>query len=123
MKPLVGERIFVYGTLRPECRAYDLLKGRTTLIGSGTLQGAELYNLGSFPGLKISDDPTKVVHGVILEINDDKLPDRLDQYEGYPVLYDRQVVETSHGPAWVYVFNRDVDVHKRIESGDWLKLG
>lgn len=117
----LGSNIFVYGTLRPGNRAYDFLIGKTRLlVEETTLSGAELYDLVGFPGLKLVKSQTKIVVGDVLEITNDKLPDRLDQYEGYPRLYQRKEVFLNCGlPAWVYVFNYNITTEKLIPSGDW----
>ncbi len=120
-----GELIFVYGTLRPGCHAYDFLEGRTNLIGEARIPGAELYNLGAYPGVKLSEDQDKTVTGNILEITDDHLWERLDAYEGYPRLYDRKIVQTTTGQnCWVYVYNHgDIETRgKLIPSGDWFDV-
>lgn len=118
-----GDRLFVYGTLRPSGSNSRALEGRAQHLGTTRIAG-RLYGLGWFPGIKLvgSGDPapTDMVEGDLFEITDDGLPSSLDSYEGYPSLYDRQVVPTEDGrDAWVYTYNGDVSEDRRIESGVW----
>ena len=117
-KPQKGDSVFVYGTLRPGCHAFRLFEGKGELLGQTTLGGAAIFSLGGFPGLKFEDGSTVI--GNLVRVDDESLFARLDQYEGYPHLYDRRKVETTDGPAWVYVFNGKVREEHRIVSGDWL---
>lgn len=119
----VGDRIAVYGTLRPNGGNGKLMKSGATHIGQDRISG-ELYALGWFPGVKkvteefISEGPTVVVD--LFEITDDRLPDELDCYEGYPSLYDRKQVITEKGErAWVYTYNGKVSEESLIPSGNW----
>ena len=120
-EPKVGDLVFVYGTLRPGCRAYYMLEGRTELIGRSTVGNAALYSLGAFPGLKLDENST--VTGALLKVTDESVFARLDQYEGYPHFYDRKLLDTPEGPAWTYVFQGDVKDEDKIMSGDWLNRG
>lgn len=49
----------------------------------------------------------------------------LDELEGYvperpkTSLYVRQTMDTRHGPAWVYIYNRPVKTIQRLSSGSW----
>lgn len=114
----LGSKICVYGSLRPGAYAYHIMRGSSRHIGEVTIPNAAIYSLGGFPGLK-QKEGCQVV-GDLLEITDASLPARLDQYEGYPDFYTRQVIETSEGPAWVYLFNGEVSEDQFVQSGDWL---
>lgn len=118
-----GDRLFVYGTLRPRASNYRLLDGRANHLGTVRIP-ARLYNLGWFPGIKLASlgdpDPAETVEGDVFEIVDPSLPSDLDNYEGYPDLYDRQLVPTDDGgSAWVYVYNGRVSEDSRITTGVW----
>ena len=83
--------LFVYGTLMPHATtAYgrDMrarLGREARLMGAATVC-ARLYDLGQYPGLVPSTDPSDVVHGVVLRLTDSEasLP-WLDAYEGVTV--------------------------------------
>lgn len=128
-----GSLLFVYGTLRQgECadlsRVEDCL-----LVGEDAING-KLYDLGWYPGVK-SDNPhagTKTdpfhfdpglpsVRGDVFQINSDALVQHLDDYEGYPTLYDRIETMTAGGRVvWVYTYNNEPSEDRRIISGDWI---
>jgi gamma-glutamylcyclotransferase (GGCT)/AIG2-like uncharacterized protein YtfP len=56
----------------------------------------------------------------VFEITDEALPGRLDNYEGYPSLYNRERVPTEDGQeVWVYTYNHPVSEESRIETGRW----
>ena len=116
--PKEGDNLFLYGTLRTGQRAFYKLEGKVDYLGLTTLSGASLYHLGGFPGLKLEDNGT--IRGELFRVTDKTLFQTLDKYEGYPYLYDRQYLETTDGPAWVYVFNGEVKPETKIVSGDWF---
>lgn len=117
MKHLVA----VYGTLKRGCTNSRLLEG-ATFLGEDSLTGLTLYNLGPYPGAL-----AKPSEGVLVEVyavNDQILQD-LDVLEDFfPTapnrsLYLRKKMGTRHGCAWVYIYNRPVEHHRRIYSGAW----
>lgn len=120
-KPVVGDLLFTYGTLRPGCHAFGLFEGKAELVGLTTLPGHSIYSTGGFPGMKV--DETGTVIGNLMKVTDASVFSRLDQYEGYPSLFDRKVVETVDGPAWAYTFQHPVREEQKIVSGDWLNRG
>ena len=113
----VHDKIFVYGTLKRDCHANHFLQNRAEFISEDRIEGS-LYNLGAFPGYK--SEGSYLVSGEVYEITDENLPDMLDNYEGYPSLYDRVKVRTEKGyTVWVYVLNQQVQQHCLIEEGVW----
>jgi len=85
------------------------------------LDGADLFDLGSFPA---AIPGSGRVVGTILEI-DEAAFEVLDPLEGHPELYHRELVRanTQDGPleAWIYWAPEDLALEGvRIESGDWL---
>lgn len=124
----VGDLIFVYGTLR-KGQVNDLSSWRggaaTRFVGESTICG-DLYDCGWYPGVKnpmdFGLDEENVVHGEVFEIVGEDVPERLDDYEGYPSLYDRvKVVDIDQRLVWVYTFRPDVDPEALIKGGDWLE--
>jgi gamma-glutamylcyclotransferase (GGCT)/AIG2-like uncharacterized protein YtfP len=124
----VGSLLFVYGTLRKGERA-DLSKHEkdfgVTYLGVDIIN-AELYDLGSYPGVKeprlgAFDVEDARVHGDVFRIEDESIITLLDHYEGYPDLYNRTTAETMDGrTVWVYTYNGEVEANRRIVSGDWV---
>lgn len=116
--------VFVYGTLRRGHGPHDVFLSEAKFVGEDTLTG-ELYDMGSYPGLKLYEPGTGGgrVHGEVYEVSPSTLP-RLDNYEGYPYLYDRKEVMTEGGRrVLVYTYNdeEDMDESNLIHSGDWEK--
>lgn len=123
-----GDRLFVYGTLRPGERM-DLSNER---IGGGIVKhegrsriNGAIYNLGSYPGAAVEggsfDPKDKSIIGDVFEIIDERAVAFLDTYEGYPYLYDRKETETEDGlTVWVYTYNNELP-EQPIKSGDWQK--
>ena len=119
--------LFAYGTLRPT--AGRSIRGLED-AGVAQLKGAQLFNLGWFPGLAIVPDSTAVVTGTLMLIDPDHYDQVLadcDAYEGChnnsaDSLYHRiKVVTTTGVETWVYTYNGDMSKRPLIESGDWFK--
>jgi gamma-glutamylcyclotransferase (GGCT)/AIG2-like uncharacterized protein YtfP len=126
--------LFVYGTLR---RLYGherhaLLERNATFAGEGTVQG-QLFNLGNYPGLVLSQDPLDRVLGEVYHIDPFHFAEtmrELDDYEGLALAnpeYRREIVcvrmaDRSAIEAWAYILNRDPRVYARIVSGDYLRF-
>lgn len=102
-------QVLVYGTLRPFTN--------TNIV---RIPG-HLYDLGSFPGLKLDNSSKTMVTCEVIEVNDNEL-ERLDLYEGYrPTdpdnsLYIRRQLDWG---AYVYEYNGYVSEDTLVDSGDW----
>jgi gamma-glutamylcyclotransferase (GGCT)/AIG2-like uncharacterized protein YtfP len=128
----VGDNILVYGTLKAGCGANSFMQGRSEFVGDDRING-ELYDLGAYPGFKmvgkseVPGEPVPFHHdgpfvsGEVYRITDEQLPKMLDNYEGYPHLYDRRRMKTESGETvWVYTYaNGNYIDYPRIESGSW----
>lgn len=123
------EFLFVYGTLmqRVSNKMSAFLKLHSTFSSDGYFHG-KLYDLGEYPGAIISTNREEKVFGQVFELHQtEEVFPVLDAYEGVEEgLYLRRKVEvtTVAGQiihAWVYVYNQPVELHKFIESGDYMK--
>ena len=126
--------IFVYGLLRRGMSAgLDawLGRGRATYLAEATLPG-HLYDLGEYPGLVRAPNRSggARVRGELWRVDDPNVWPVIDDFEGigpdYPVptLYRRVLAQaqTAEGEAvtcWVYLYNRSVEAHPHVLSGDW----
>lgn len=112
-------RVFVYGSLKRQQANHHWLDG-ARFVGRARLRGAQLYSLGAYPMAVLRDHTSHVIHGEVFEVDAAGL-DRLDQLEGYPGYYDRQVLALSDGTsAWVYLGNDDhVKGCSLVAFGDW----
>jgi gamma-glutamylcyclotransferase (GGCT)/AIG2-like uncharacterized protein YtfP len=112
----VSALVFVYGTLRSGHSNHRLLSG-CRLIGPHTT--APLYtmlNLGAYPGV-VTDGRNAIV-GEVYAVSPRRLV-QLDRLEGYPRLYDRRLIPTTYGPAWMYLYLQPHRHFGRVPSGDW----
>lgn len=102
--------LYAYGTLRT---------GRTDNLTS--IKG-KLYDLGSFPGLRLSSpDCTSTV--IIERIVTEKPIDIFDMYEGYNPNDPASSFYLRHRfqDGWIYEFNDRLLDSPAIEHGCWLK--
>lgn len=130
-----GVYLFVYGTLRKSLPSpmSMLLAQEANFIAEGYLQ-AKLYDLGSYPGAVLSNDPINLVRGdVYLLPNAQALFERLDDYEECthhyvpPHEYRRVLAEVTVSlevklSAWTYLYNRTTDNLLCIDSGDYVQF-
>jgi len=114
-------RVAVYGTLKHDHRNHHWLNG-ADMLGQDRLTGITLYDLGPYPGAKLT--PSTGVTVEVYAINAEQLA-RLDELEDYlhnsPVkgMYDRRVLATQYGDAWCYIYNPPVEATSQIKSGEW----
>ena len=122
--------LFVYGTLRrpvggPEADTHyhDHLSGLIASATTGSLEGAELHDFGSYPGVLPGEG---VVAGEVFEISEETLV-VTDQIEGHPNFYTRRIERVCCGAgreevdAWVYWAPLELrTAGSRIRSGDWF---
>lgn len=113
--------VAVYGTLKRGYSNHHVLD-KACYIGQDTLTRLSLYDLGPYPGAL--PRPSDGVRVEVYAVNDSLLA-MLDELEGYDPraekasLYLRKRMQTSHGLAWVYLYNRPVRSRQRIDSGNW----
>jgi gamma-glutamylcyclotransferase (GGCT)/AIG2-like uncharacterized protein YtfP len=129
-----SRHLFVYGTLMRAAggalgkaeRGRLLRESRH--LGVAAMHGAELFDLGHYPGLSDSGERGNVVHGEVIELFDAaRTFVWLDDYEGLgpQAEYVRElrrvlVVGERELDAWVYLLRRAGDPGKRIRSGRWV---
>lgn len=123
------QHVFVYGTLmRGEPRWPQLEPWSSSPVQQGMITG-RLYNLGSFPGLRLDEIGT--VHGEVHRCdNIEKALGILDQVEGHNAGFLREglyvrvpvSVRTSEGTvwAWTYVINEAPHPSTRLQDGRWI---
>lgn len=140
--------IFIYGTLRKTQLRNESMKAGNLVQSFDAALIGEIYNLGSYPGLKpmrsSSQIEESIVYGELYEYSGslhDILTD-LDHIEGYygadedSNLYNRMVAKiykdvSNDGKqtdlssretlwAWTYVYNKPVKSETLIKTGDWI---
>jgi gamma-glutamylcyclotransferase (GGCT)/AIG2-like uncharacterized protein YtfP len=111
-------RVFVYGTLLRGEVNHHLLRTARFLGPHRTEPRFTLLVLGAYPGLV--DGGETAVFGEVYGVDAAGLR-RLDQLEDYPRLYDRRVIATPHGRAWVYLYRGPRRDRMRLADGDWRR--
>lgn len=108
-------RIFVYGSLRRK-QGNSHWMTNAQWLGDHTQKDYCLYNVGHYPGAV----PGKgSIFGEVYRIDSSTLGE-LDALRTKGGEYSRQLIQTAHGSAWMYVYQRPVEGLTLIESGDWL---
>ncbi len=110
--------VLVYGSLKRGFANHHWLAGAEPL-GPATMAGLALHDLGPFP-MAVPDRDGALLHGELYGV-DAPLLTRLDQLEGVPRLYRRQLHPlVGAGAAWIYLGRPSQVRHApRIEGGDW----
>lgn len=121
----VTSRLFVYGTLRRECRhsRYGLLGTKAAFVARARMRG-RLVDLGEYPGLVSARNSDDWVRGEVYALHDPaRTLARLDAYEGSA--FRRTCAEAVQDcgrkiRAWVYVYEGTIRRGRMIASGDYL---
>ena len=120
-------KVFVYGTLKVGGRFSKRFDPVRTSVKIGSIKGT-LYDLGSFPGVKLnsSDEVVGEIHTYTQAEDVEKSLDRIEGYfgENHPHnLYNKKEVEvtTAEGAeiCKVYEFAKDVEKFTKIKEGVW----
>jgi gamma-glutamylcyclotransferase (GGCT)/AIG2-like uncharacterized protein YtfP len=116
-----ASRVAVYGTLKAGLHNHHLLEG-AKYLGPDRLSAITLYDLGPFPGALLM--PSAGAYVEVYLIDAEQL-NRLDYLEGYQPkspssgLYNRTIISTHYGGAWVYLYNDSACHHQIVSSGNW----
>lgn len=124
-------RLFVYGILKRD-KELDLRKEGAKFLGEASINGANLYRIGSGVGLRLVEDPTRVAHGEVFQIDRASMWHWLDQIEANGFCYTRKIVrvecpgnggkefdfQDGYMNAWVYEHTYpDFRYNNLIENG------
>jgi gamma-glutamylcyclotransferase (GGCT)/AIG2-like uncharacterized protein YtfP len=114
--PQERQLVFVYGTLKRGEKNHHWLEG-ASWQGEAELSGVLLHDLGPFPMAVIG---VGTAIGEVYAVEERGLA-RLDELEGYPRLYDRQLLSLNDGrQAWVYLGRpRQVRHAPLVVGGSW----
>lgn len=132
--------LFVYGSLLSGARGVMGAAQRARLraegkkLGAATLCG-RLIDLGSYPGVVLSQDANEVVHGEVYRLRSfQRSLAWLDVYEGLSQpssasgIYRRRLVRVDVGDtlqtleAWAYVLTSQKGEMRSIRHGRWLDV-
>lgn len=112
--------VFVYGTLLSGESNHRLLSRSAPAGAARTAARYELADLGGYPAM-IAGGATAVC-GELWEVDDDTLS-RLDELEGHPGFYERQMVQLDDGRSALAYLPQPEQTRgcPRIASGDWRR--
>lgn len=112
--------VFVYGTLRQGCSNHFFLEGKSGVkfLGEAVLEGYEMYQIGSYPG--IIPSRSGKISGEVYAVDSLTLKE-LDDLEDEGVEYKREMVkvrmrEGSEMRAYVYIWQLGVQGKKKISK-------
>lgn len=115
--------VAVYGTLRQNEGNHPVLHG-AEFLGEEQVPGFGMVNLGFYPAVYLSDDADKTISVEVYKPVNDDMKRRLDGLEGYReggTFYDRMLIDTEHGKAWIYFMDQFDDESKnQVQTGDWV---
>ena len=107
--------VFVYGSLKKDFYNHELLSSSEYISTHITDKKFTLVDLGAFPAvLNVGDT---AIDGEIYRVNSNTFME-LDKLEGYPRYYDRILISTDVGDAWMYILQKNNN-YPIIASGIW----
>jgi gamma-glutamylcyclotransferase (GGCT)/AIG2-like uncharacterized protein YtfP len=126
------DKLFVYGTLMGDVRSNiaQFLRRNSRFLGHYQVQG-QLYDLGFYPGLILSNDEGRRVTGHLYQLLDPySTLFTLDDYEDIVPgredagLYRRELVDVHRKSetesAWIYLYNKPIDNLPLIPFDNYL---
>jgi gamma-glutamylcyclotransferase (GGCT)/AIG2-like uncharacterized protein YtfP len=109
-------QVFVYGTLLRGEVNHRLLDGAAFLGPHRTAPCFALLLVGAYPGAVRGGG--SAILGEVFRVGTAGLH-QLDRLEEYPKLYDRQLIATPYGRAWIYLYRGRRRDRPVIGGGDW----
>lgn len=108
--------VFVYGSLKSGYFNHHLLSNAEFISPHITEAEFTLIDLGRYPAVLCNG--TTSIQGEIYSINKTIFL-ALDKLEGYPEYYDRILINTQFGKAWMYTLAKEDKNYPVIASGVW----
>lgn len=114
--------VFVYGLLKEGYKGHVAMeRANARYVGEHTTEDKYfMYDLGAYPGVVYGG--VTAIKGEVWEVD---LLSPIDRYEGYPYNFDRTLIETPYGPAWMYTVGptnvAGISKFDRIHTGRWIR--
>lgn len=116
--------VAVYGSLRKGMHNHYILE-KSEYIGSFNSELMfTMYNVNDRYPAVINEGSNSIVMEVFSASKE--VQKKLDYLEGYSPnfkksdnYYNKEIIETPYGKAFIYFFNNDYSKLEKIESGDW----
>ncbi len=109
-------QVFVYGTLMKHEANHHYLRDAQCLGVAITAPQYRLYSLGPYPVLCLNGKQR--IQGEVYRVSQMQMR-RLDQLEEYPHYYQRKLIPTPYGQAWIYYHKQTPTNARLIASGNW----
>ncbi len=110
-------QLFVYGTLKHGFHNAFYLIDAEYLGEFTTRSDYSMFDFGGFPA--VSEGGNCAIVGEVYAINEEHLA-ATDRLEWHPGFYQRVVIETAYGEAWMYVVQALQCTGKVRLDGHWL---
>ena len=111
-------RVFVYGTLMRKQRNHHWMRGAVWLGRATSPRGFSLWSLGQYP--VACPGGCGRVRGEVYGLDLAHLY-RLDVLEEFPRFYQRRLIRTRFGLAWIYYQPAPPGGSRRLAGGDWRR--
>ena len=108
--------VFVYGTLKRGQRNAHFLEAAEYVGEFITREDFYMYEFDDYPA--VCEQGSNAIHGEIYRITDFQFG-ALDELEWYPDFYQRIVISTGFGDAWMYVVQPEFCQGRIRISGRW----
>lgn len=120
--------VAVYGSLREGAYNYNSFKRsygeEIQKLGTTTVNGYDLYSLGAYPGINVSEDPNKPLVVDLLEVTDRVYAsiNRMELGANYSVRIIDVALHTGEPmKATIYLYNGNLKGRSTmVEDGNWL---
>ncbi len=112
--------LFVYGSLKRGLNNAFYLQDARFLGAFTTEPVYSMYSFGTYPA--VSESGNTPIEGEVYEISDAQLA-MTDRLEWYPDFYQRLMIDTNYGKAWMYVVSEQLCADKVRIGGNWLIKG
>lgn len=112
--------VAVYGSLRKGLSNHRLLE-QADFLGYTQTTGFKMYSLGGFPFITHEQaNEQDIITIEVYAVTQEEMR-RLDGLEGYPSFYNRELIDTPYGKAWIYFIDGERDGYPSVTDGDWFK--
>jgi gamma-glutamylcyclotransferase (GGCT)/AIG2-like uncharacterized protein YtfP len=109
-------RVFVYGTLKRGQRNSRYLQS-ADFIGTFCTEAIfSMYAFDDYPA--VCEQGHHAIHGEIYQVSDIQLG-LLDELEWYPDFYQRILIPTGYGDAWIYIVKAELCHRRKLLAGSW----
>jgi len=106
--------IFVYGSLKRGFHNHSIISDGVFISEHTTTPTFTLYDLGAYPA--VTQGGSTSIKGELWEVAN---LDRTDWLEGYPSYYNRILIPTWSGAAWIYTLPEAPINKAEVVSGIW----